>query len=193
MPTDLKKQITAILSGSLAMVLVLTFVFVFFFLKGIRQTSADLVNIKKELVLFQTKLSGEEDLKENYQRIEPDLARIENSFVDPEVPVDLIKFWEQTASASGVYINIVPISSSIDDKDKKYVWDYMNFRLNLFGSFSYLLRFLEKTEAGPYLIEIKDLSIQKLNDSDLISKEYPGLSANDIRAILTLKVFIGSK
>ena len=190
---ELKRQITIILSGSLLAVLVLTFIFVFFFLKGIRQASADLVNIKKELVLFQAKLSGEEDLKENYQKIEPDLEKIENSFVNSEVPVDLIKFWEQTAMNSGVYINIAPISSSADDKDKKYVWDYMNFRLSLFGSFSNLLRFLERIEAGPYLIEIKDLSIQKLNDSDLVSKEYPGLSANDIRAILTLKVFTASK
>ncbi|MDP2910550.1 MAG: hypothetical protein Q8N58_02070 [bacterium] len=189
MQIDLKKQITVILIGSLAMALILFFIFVFFFLKGIKQTSADLVNIKKELFLFQTKLSGEEDVNENYQKIEPDLTRIENSFVNPEVPVDLIKFWEQTASNSGIYINIVPISSSADDKDKKYAWGFMNFRLSLFGSFEDLLRFLEKIEAGPYLIEIKDLSIQKLNSSDLVSKEYPSLSVNDVKAILTLKVF----
>ena len=189
MQIDLKKQITVILIGSLATALILFFIFVFFFLKGIKQTSADLVNIKKELFLFQTKLSGEEDVNENYQKIEPDLTRIENSFVDPEVPVDLIKFWEQTALNSGIYINIVPISSSADDKDKKYAWGFMNFRLSLFGSFEDLLRFLERIETGPYLIEIKDLSIQKLNSSDLVSKEYPGLSVNDVKAILTLKVF----
>jgi len=190
---ELKRQITIILSGSLLAVLVLTFIFVFFFLKGIRQTSAELVNIKKELVSFQTKLSGEEDLKEDYQKIELDLARIENSFVNPEVPVDLIKFWEQTASDSGIYINIAPISSSVDEKDKKYVWGYMNFRLSLFGSFGDLLRFLERIEAGPYLVEIKDLSVQKLSSSDLVSKEYPGLSVNGVRAILTLKVFTVSE
>jgi len=189
MQIDLKKQITVILIGSLATALILFFIFVFFFLKGIKQTSADLVNIKKELFLFQTKLSGEEDVNENYQKIEPDLTRIENSFVNPEVPVDLIKFWEQTALNSGIYINIVPISSSADDKDKKYAWGFMNFRLSLFGSFEDLLRFLERIETGPYLIEIKDLSIQKLNSSDLVSKEYPGLSVNDVKAILTLKVF----
>jgi len=189
MQIDLKKQITVILIGSLATALILFFIFVFFFLKGIKQTSADLVNIKKELFLFQTKLSGEEDVNENYQKIEPDLTRIENSFVNPEVPVDLIKFWEQTALNSGIYINIVPISSSADDKDKKYAWGFMNFRLSLFGSFEDLLRFLERIETGPYLIEIKDLSIQKLNSSDLVSKEYPGLSVNDVKAILTLNVF----
>jgi Tfp pilus assembly protein PilO len=193
MQIDLKKQITVILIGSLAAALILFFIFVFFFLKGIKQTSADLINIKKESLLFQTKLSGEEDVNENYQKIEPDLTKIENSFVNPEVPIDLIKFWEQTASNSGIYINIAPISSSADDKDKKYAWGFMNFRLSLFGSFEDLLRFLERIEAGPYLIEIKDLSIQKLNSSDLVSKEYPGLSVNDVKAILTLKVFTESK
>lgn len=189
MQIDFKKQMIMVLAGLLAMVIALIFIFLFFFLKGIKEASADLVNIKKELVLFQSKLSGEDDISKDYQKIQPDLPKIENSFVNPEVPVELIKFWEKTASDSGIYINIVPISSSGDDKDKKYSWDFISFRLNLLGSFEDLLRFLERIEAGPYLIEIKDLSIQKLNSSDLTSKEYPGLSLNDVRAVLTLKVF----
>lgn len=193
MRSELKKQIIIILSGSLLLILVSIFIFIFFFLKEISRASVELVDIKKELALFQTKLSGADNLKENYQKIEPDLLRIENSFANFEVPVDLIKFWEQTALNSGIYINIVPISSSADNKDKKYAWGFINFRLSLFGSFEDLLRFLERIEAGPYLIEIKDLSIQKLNSSDLVSKEYPGLSVNGVKAVLTLKVFTASQ
>jgi len=193
MSTNLKRQIAVILAGSLITALFLIFIFLFFFLKGIKQKSAELVNIKKELFLFQTKISGTEDLNKSYQKIEPDLIRIENAFVSSEVPVELIKFWEQTALDSGIYIEIAPISSLADDKNKKYVWDFMNFRLSLFGSFENSLRFLERIEAGPYLIEIKDLSIQNLSSSDLFSNEHPGLSVNDVKAFLTLKVFTASE
>ena len=186
---NLKKQTIIILGIFTVIVLILILALIYPLLKGLKEASLNFIEIKKELTLFYDRAGEIESLKLGYEEIERDLERTEDFFVNPEVPIDLIEFWEKTALSSGVSINISPISFGNEEDDEKDKWDSMVFRINSVGSFTDFLRFLERIEIGSYLMEIEDLSVRKLTSSDIGSINYENFSINDVRTILTIKVF----
>lgn len=145
-------------------------------LKGIKKNSEELIAAKKDLIMFQGQTEGFERFKKTYQELEPDLKKMDNLFVDPEVPIDLIKFWENTASDSGLLVTISPAIIKAAGTDP---WESMGFQIVLTGSFPKFLKFLEKIEAGPYLAEVQSL---------VIRKQEKGVGS-DVRATLLTKVF----
>jgi len=187
---NLKKQTIVVLGIFIVIVLILIFVLIYPSLKGLKQASSNFVEIKRELALFHCRAEEIQNLKSDYKEIERDLEKTEGFFVDAGVPIGLIEFWEETALNSGITINIAPISSRSKEDNKKDKWNSMIFRLNSIGSFPDFLRFLEKIEVGSYLIEIEDLSIRKLTSSDIGFDNYKNFSINDVKTILTVKVFI---
>ena len=80
-------------------------------------------------------------------------------------------------NGSGDYIRVA-------DDD---VWDFVGFRLGLFGSYSNFMKFFGKLESSPFLIEIQDLTIKKLTESEI--KEYVNIPINGIRANLSIRIF----
>jgi hypothetical protein len=187
---NLKKETIIILGIFTAIVLILILVLIYPLLKGLREASSNFIEIKKELTLFYDRAGEIESLKLGYEEIERDLEKTEDFFVNSEVPIDLIKFWEETALNSGISINISPLSSGNEEDDQKEEWDSMVFRINSVGPFTDFLRFLERIEIGSYLIEIEDISVRKLTGSDIGFSDYRGFSINDVKTILTIKVFI---
>lgn len=183
---DFKKQIILLSVVFVIVVLVLIFVLAYPLLKGIKENSSNLIYVKKELASLKDKEGGIGGLEITYKKIEPDLEKINQLFVDSEVPVDLIKFLERTGADSNVSIKISPFSLKIDEDDS---WNSIGFRLNLIGSFNNFMRFFEKIETAPYLIEIQDLSIKKLTESELKLESYQGFSLGDINSSLTIKVY----
>lgn len=136
--------------------------------QGIKRNSQDLVGAKKELTLFQTKVEEVEQTKENYEKLKSDLDKIDKLFIDPDVPIDLIKFWEKTANDSGLSIDIAPVSLKAVGTDP---WSSIGFSLILSGSFPNFLKFLEKIETSPYLLEVQGLTVKDLK-ADLIVKVF---------------------
>lgn len=149
---------------------------IYFQLRGISRASEELIAEKKELILFQKRMGQLEQFKKTYKELEPNLKKMDNLFVDPEVPIDLIKFWENVAEKRGLSIEISPaIIRSLSSAP----WNSMGFQIVLAGSFSDFLKFLEKIENSPNLIEIQSLALKKQEE----------ISRNEIRATLLTKVF----
>jgi len=186
---NLKKETIIILGVFTVIVLTLILALIYPLLKGLKEASLNFIEIKKELTLFYDRAGEIESLKLGYEEIERDLEKTEDFFVNSEVPINLIKFWEETALSSGISINISPLSFGNKEDDEKDKWDSMVFRINSVGSFTDFLMFLERIEIGSYLIEIEDLSVRKLTSSDLGFSDYENFSINDVRTILTIKVF----
>lgn len=186
---NLKKQTIIILGIFIAIVLILVSVLIYPLFKGVKKASLNFIEIKKELALFHDREGEIESLKSDYEEIKRDLEKTEDFFVNAEVPIGLIEFWEKTALNSGIVVIIAPISLRSKEDDEKNEWDSMGFRLNSVGSFPDFLRFLEKIEVSSYLMEIEDLSVRKLSSSDLGNDRYENFSINDVRTILTVKVF----
>jgi len=154
--------------------------------KEIKKSSENLIVVRKELTLSRDLSGNIGQIKKLYGEIEPDFKKIEGFFIDSEAPIDLIKFWEETASDLKILINITPISMGIKEADP---WNSIGFQMNLVSSFSNFVRFLEKIENSPYLIEVLNLNIRSLDESELKSPKYIQFSAGDINANLVVKVF----
>lgn len=173
-----KQKIIIILIILTALSFVLVGFLIHLQLKGVKKTSEELVNLKKELILFQSKAGELEQFKKTYQELEPDLKRIDSLFVDPEVPIELIKFWENIASDSGLLIEISPAFIKPGETEP---WKPMGFQLVLTGSPKNFLKFIEKIETGPYLTEVQSL---------VITKQEKEVEGGDVKATLLTKAFI---
>jgi len=150
----MKKIIT--ISVVFGIIIVILFSFVICpLLNGVKKNSQELILAKKELVSFKTKTEEFEQSKKVYGSLETDLEKIDELFINPDVPIDLIRFWRKTAKDSGLLIDISPTSLGVKET---VLWDSIGFRLSLIGPFSNFLKFLEKIETAPYLIEIQNLS-----------------------------------
>jgi len=175
------KRKTIIISVILGIVfLALFFIFITPLLEGIRESSFQLVEAKKQLALFQDKTGSVERFETTYENITEDLERANNLLIDPDVPIEFIKFLETTAKNSDVSIKISPSILKASKNDK---WDSIGFNLILTSSFTDFMRFLEKIESAYYLIKIQNLSIRRSTEQD-------GLFMDSITTNLKIKVFV---
>jgi hypothetical protein len=155
-------------------------------LKGIRSDSGSIVEMKKSLASSQDQTGSISQIRKIYGEVEPDIVKVNNFFIDPGVPIDLIKFWEKTAEGVGVSISISPLALKKDDSDP---WSTMGFQISANGSFSSFLRFLEKIENAPYLSEIQNMNIRRFTAAELVIQNYENISLGDINAMFVVKVF----
>ena len=154
--------------------------------RGISKNSQELVETRKELILFQGRAGKFEEFKKTYEELKPELEKIGRLFVDPRVPIELIKFWEDAAQDSKLLIDISPFTQKSSEKDP---WNSIGFRLTLIGKFPNFLKFLIKTETAPYLIEIQNIVIRKISEEELKKEEYKQFSLGDVKITLSTKVF----
>jgi len=174
MNTNKKIIVISVFFGIVIIILISFVIYPLF--KGIKKNSQDFILARKELVSSKAEAEKFEQFREIYPSLKKDLEKVDELFINPEVPIDLIKFWRDTAEDVGVSIDIFPTSL---EPTETMPWDFLGFRLTLIGSFPDCLKFLEKTETGPYLIEIYDLS----------AKKYEQPSFGDVRTNLTVKVY----
>jgi len=170
--------------------LVLSIIFVVFSIwplfREIKKSSADILSQKAALVILETKTKNLEEFKSYFQEIKPNLEKIDALFIDPEVPVDFIRFLEKTSRESQADLKISP---AFPTQITKEPWPSLLFQLTTTSSFPNFLKFLEKLESSVYLIEIRSLDISRLTETDLKSPELEKFSLGDVRARVSLKVF----
>lgn len=174
-----KKQIILFWVICLIMAFAIIWFFVIPLFKTISQISSEFVNVNKELAIINNETREIKDTEDICDKIDPDLQKAEDLFVSKDVPIKVIEFLENVATISDLLIEISP--SSLDDY-KDSAWDFVGFRLVLYGSYVNFMRFLEKIETGPFLIETYNLSIKEISG-------YKEFSSGDISAVLIIKVF----
>ena len=150
----MKKIIVISIIFGIVVIILLCFV-IYPLLSGVKKNSQDLILAKKELISFKAETEKFEQSKKVYGSLKTDLEKIDELFIDSDVPINLIKFWRKTAEDSGLLIDISPTSLEVSET---VLWASIGFRLNLIGSFPKFLKFLEKIETALYLIEIQNLS-----------------------------------
>ena len=155
-------------------------------LKDIKNYSNEIISQKKEVSSLENKIEDIEEFRKNYAKIKPNLEKIETLFTNPEAPIDFISFLEKTSQDCQISIKIVPAAITKKTEESRAP---LSFSITSAGSFPNFLRFLEKLESGPYLTEIQNLSIKRLQDTELKSKEFESLSLGDIQASFLIKVF----
>jgi hypothetical protein len=92
---------------------------------------------------------------------------------------------EQNAEQSNLIVENTLLSSK---KKAEGQIVYPQFKVSVMGPFPETLRFLEKMERAPYLIEIKSLSILRLSEEQLKKEKYQDLSPEDVEMNLLIQV-----
>ena len=163
--------------------------------KEIEKNSKDLISAKNNMAILLAQVDGIENFKKNYETYKPNLEKMDQLFVDPNNPVDFIKFLEDTAFSSQItsQISLPPSSQNIQKKSKGALQDFIILQFSSKGNFSEVSNFLKEIESGPYLIEIENLTIQNSqtptsgsSKDKTVSKDY---SSREVDVTLAIKVF----
>jgi len=184
MGTKKKIILISVVSGIIGLAFIFLLIYPLF--RRIIKNSQEIVEARKEIVLSQGEVGGISQIKKDFKKLKPDLEKIDGLFVDSEAPVSLIEFLEKTAVNSGVSIEIRPVSLKESKEDS---WDFIGFQVTAIGFSDNSLRFLEKLETAPYLIEIQNVVVNKLTEQNLKSQRYEGYSLEDVILNLKIKVF----
>jgi hypothetical protein len=148
--------------------------------EGIKKNSLEFESVRKEIVSLEAEIGNIGKIKKQYQEYEPNLGKIDSLLVNSEIPIDFIRFLEKLASDSMVSIDISLASNGSVQKEEDQLWPALYFQLSTQSSYLNIVRFIEKLENSPHLIEIQKLSINKKNDKE---------GAKDVSAEILIKVF----
>ncbi len=140
----------------------------------IKKASQEIISQKQALVFLEAKIKNLEDFKKIYPTISPNLAKVNDLFINPELPIGFIGFLEESAQQTKLAIEISPLPVR---EVEKTTWPFLTFQIKTPAPFPKFLRFLEKIENSPYLIEIQSLTAAK------------ALEEPEVKAVITLKVF----
>lgn len=147
---------------------------VIFFAGEFKTFSQDIASQKKAQGLLESRIKDFTNFQKNYSFYQPIFEKLENSFVDKEAPIEFIEFLEKEANDANLAIKISP--STVNSKEKEN-WIPIGFQILLQGNFSNGLRFLERLEQCPWLVEILRVNIEKIPEN------------NNIKLTLEIKVF----
>ena len=138
----------------------------------------------KDIIIQESNLSSlvreAQELRENkdfYNIIFGNLERINDLFIDPKIPIDLINFLEKEAGEAGLSIEILPVTPKVKGEDP---WPNLVFQVVTKGSFPNFLKFLDRIEDGPYLLDVLNLKLVGVKEKD---------KGRAINATFTIKVF----
>ena len=168
---DFNKKIYISLCLFTAAALVFAFFVIHPLLTQIRENSSNFVLQKNSFAELQEREANFKKLKNFYQTYEQDLKRIDALFINSSDPVEFtafMEFLENDAKDCGLSIEILSLPVKKAESD---AWNFNNYQLSLEGSFSNVLKFLEKLENAPYLIEISNLNTKK-DSANLTIKAY---------------------
>ena len=159
---------------------------IFILFADIKKSSEEIPLQKKNLSSLQSEIFSFVQFGNIYGGIRPDLDKINNLFIDPEVPVDFVSFLEKTSQDCGISINT---SLTSGEEKNKELWNSISFQIASDSSFPKFLTFLEKIENSHYLIKIESLNIRRLSENDIKSKEFAGFFVGDTNANLSIRVY----
>ena len=182
---------TIIISVIFSLVLACIAVFLIYpSIRDISKSSKDLFNLKKEYLLYQDKAGKMNSFEQSQADIELIENKINGLFVDVKIPIDLMEFWEKTAKDTGVLIDI----SSVSLKEQaEAVWNPVGFQIIVTGSYNDFMKFLDKIENSSYLASIDNLTLKNLEEREVAAENSKKITVNDVRGILTIRVFSRNK
>ncbi len=154
--------------------------------KEIQNNSQELVSKEKEVATLDAKIKNIEEFRKSYKEIGENLKKINDLPINSKAPIGFISFLEKSSLSSQCPIKISP---SVVQEDKDSAWRFIIFQIEAVSSFSNFLRFFEKLESSPYLLEIRNIRVDRLTEQDLKAKQYEGASLGNIKASLSVKVF----
>ncbi|RLC40360.1 MAG: hypothetical protein DRH33_00110 [Candidatus Nealsonbacteria bacterium] len=143
---------------------------------------------KKALGRFESRVESFKTFQKDFPLYQPTLDKLEDLFVAEDAPIRFLEFLEKEARDFDLSIKISPFKISQKKEDP---WEVVGFSVVFWGKFQDCLRFLERVEKGPFLVEISQLSVEKISEASSALKEFENLQPGDTYFNLVLKTFTG--
>lgn len=123
-------------------------------LNQIKGYSKEIISKSQELSLYNQDRLQIREFNSMKPMLSDQMDKVNAVFANADAPIDLIKFWENSAGICGLSIVISPGKV----ESNQYGWKTMDFRIELKNgkSFSQLLRFLDRIENGIYLVQVQN-------------------------------------
>lgn len=153
---------------------------------SIETKSQEIIFQKNRLSNLRYKMETLREFQILYEKEKSQFKKTEELFFDPEVPIEFIEFLEEETRKSQLKAEI---SANPPQKIEGDIWASTNFKLTLVGFFSNILKFVEKLESSPWLIEISNLNIRKLTEDDIKLEEFAEFPVGAVEGTLSIKVF----
>lgn len=179
-----KNYLLVIIFGILSALLIVFVIYPLF--KKIGELSYSLFLEENKITYLNQEREELRRMENLYKTYQADLDKMENLFIDPEVPVEFINFLEKNAADSQIKLEI---SSMTKETKKGDVWPSLSLHVLVTGSFSNFSKFLDKLENSSYLIETSDFNARKLSDKEKQAEENKNIPEADTTAVLSIKVF----
>lgn len=145
-----------IIPAILGVAILLLIVFVIYpIFKDIEKNSSDFISLKGEFISLKTDAQNLQEAKRKIAENEQNLAKINALFIDPEVPIDFVRFLEKLAADTevSIKINFTPVLQNQGNP-----WPALSFFVSAKGNFQNFSRFIDKLENAPYLIRVQNLT-----------------------------------
>lgn len=120
----------------------------------IQKSSGRLARALQEERILKNQIAAIEDYKKIAKEVRANLDTLGDMLVNVQFPVNFVQFLENLAGENGLSIDIS--SPSVGGESGQAV-----FQLGLSGSSASLTRFIARLEAGPYLVKIKQIQVQR--------------------------------
>jgi hypothetical protein len=158
--------------------------------KDIRKNSEEFLLKRKALASMEREFQEFENFERNSAFYQSNLEKLDNLFLNPEVPIDFIQFLEEESGNLGLLIKIFPSIVTSRETDP---WESIGFQILLTGSFPNSLKFLEKLQTSPWLLEIQRTEVQRISEKELQSEELKDFSLGDVFFSIILKIYTKEK
>jgi ABC-type uncharacterized transport system permease subunit len=182
---DFQKKKYIFWTSFVCLIFVLVFLVLIPLLNDINLKSKELVVAKNQAADLVEKSRVLLAWKNEYPNLEQGIKKIDSLYINADMPIDFLTFLEQNAEQSNLIVENTLLSSK---KKAEGQIVYPQFKVSVMGPFPETLRFLEKMERAPYLIEIKSLSILRLSEEQLKKEKYQDLSPEDVEMNLLIQV-----
>ena len=183
-----KIYLTLVLFGAMFLILII-FGFLPFF-KKVKTISQEFNLEKNTLDLVQTQLEELKDFQRKASSYHPFLEELQKLFVVEDAPISFIEFLEKEAKTSQLSLKINPLNIKPSEADP---WIPVSFSVSLGGSFPSCLRFLDRLENSPWLVDIFQLNVERVSKKSSWQRKFESLQPGDVYFNLSLKAFSGKE
>ncbi len=181
-----KTKIFLVLGIFLGLFLALIILLILPFFGQIQENSKTLISQKNKLVSLRQEMKNLEEEEAIYRQKQEGLEKINRLFISAEMPINFITFLENNAAEEQLTINISPAGFQKAGADS---WSSLAFQVNLTGNSASSLRFIEKLENSPYLVEITNLNLSRSSALPVSPEIAFSVEASPVSASLSLRVF----
>ncbi|HOX30528.1 MAG TPA: hypothetical protein P5080_05045 [Candidatus Paceibacterota bacterium] len=150
----------------------------------IEDIGASIKEQNQNILVLEERTIKAKEFREFRAKNGEDLAKLEKALVNMEMPLDFINFLEKVSEECQVDSSFFPAPSSKAEKDSL---PSVSFQIVLTGNFSSAMKFLKKIESGPYLIEIRNLTVK--NEQNTLDVEGNDDQKGQVKLDISIKAY----